>query len=461
MSDTLVIRGAREHNLQATSASSCRATSSSCSPGCRARASRSWPSTPSTPRASAATSSRCRPTPASSSARWTSPTSTSSRACRRPSRSTRSRRRRNPRSTVGTITEVYDYLRLLYARIGVPALPRRRRAAAAPDARSRSSTASWSCPRAPASRCWRRWCGAARASTRRCSTTSPAQGFVAGPDRRRDRRHRRVPEARASPGPLRAAHDRGRRRPAGAARGHRAPAHRLAGDGAAAGRGRGRDRDRAPRGRGRQAETLTFSQHLACPTCGKSATRSWRPATSRSTRRTAPARLRRAGHHVRGRPRAGRPRPRPVDRRGRHRPVAQRPARSTSPGCSRRWPRPTASTSTRRGRSSTKAKQQKVMLVRRQGQRHGQVQEPLRPPARSTPRRTRASSRGSSAATGRRERLEPRADRGLHARGAVPGVRRRPPQAGVAGRHHRRHATSPRSATCRSARRPSSSPRSS
>jgi len=27
---------------------------------------------------------------------------------------------RNPRSTVGTITEVYDYLRLLYARIGRP-----------------------------------------------------------------------------------------------------------------------------------------------------------------------------------------------------------------------------------------------------------------------------------------------------------------------------------------------------
>ena len=27
---------------------------------------------------------------------------------------------RNPRSTVGTVTEVYDYLRLLYARIGIP-----------------------------------------------------------------------------------------------------------------------------------------------------------------------------------------------------------------------------------------------------------------------------------------------------------------------------------------------------
>ncbi|HEY0399779.1 MAG TPA: excinuclease ABC subunit UvrA [Acidimicrobiia bacterium] len=30
---------------------------------------------------------------------------------------------RNPRSTVGTITEIYDYLRLLYARIGVPYCP--------------------------------------------------------------------------------------------------------------------------------------------------------------------------------------------------------------------------------------------------------------------------------------------------------------------------------------------------
>ena len=30
---------------------------------------------------------------------------------------------RNPRSTVGTVTETYDYLRLLYARIGVPHCP--------------------------------------------------------------------------------------------------------------------------------------------------------------------------------------------------------------------------------------------------------------------------------------------------------------------------------------------------
>ena len=29
----------------------------------------------------------------------------------------------NPRSTVGTVTEIHDYLRLLYARIGTPYCP--------------------------------------------------------------------------------------------------------------------------------------------------------------------------------------------------------------------------------------------------------------------------------------------------------------------------------------------------
>ena len=31
---------------------------------------------------------------------------------------------RNPRSTVGTVTEIYDYFRLLFARIGVPHCPK-------------------------------------------------------------------------------------------------------------------------------------------------------------------------------------------------------------------------------------------------------------------------------------------------------------------------------------------------
>ena len=40
---------------------------------------------------------------------------------------------RNPRSTVGTITEIYDYLRLLYARIGIPHCPELRQAHHPPD----------------------------------------------------------------------------------------------------------------------------------------------------------------------------------------------------------------------------------------------------------------------------------------------------------------------------------------
>ena len=31
---------------------------------------------------------------------------------------------KNPRSTVGTVTEIYDYLRLLWARVGVPHCPK-------------------------------------------------------------------------------------------------------------------------------------------------------------------------------------------------------------------------------------------------------------------------------------------------------------------------------------------------
>ena len=31
---------------------------------------------------------------------------------------------KNPRSTVGTVTEIYDYLRLLWARIGIPHCPK-------------------------------------------------------------------------------------------------------------------------------------------------------------------------------------------------------------------------------------------------------------------------------------------------------------------------------------------------
>lgn len=92
---------------------------------------------------------------------------------------------RNPRSTVGTITEVYDYLRLLFARIGKPHCPECGRPSPA-SRRRPSSTGSWNCPRAAASRCSPRWCASARASSSTSSPTSrpratPARGWTARP----------------------------------------------------------------------------------------------------------------------------------------------------------------------------------------------------------------------------------------------------------------------------------------
>ncbi len=85
---------------------------------------------------------------------------------------------RNPRSTVGTITEIYDYLRLLYARIGVQHCPRTAPGCSA-RLRSRSSIASCCCPTAPGSRCCRRSCAVARATTTRCWKISPGRAMSA------------------------------------------------------------------------------------------------------------------------------------------------------------------------------------------------------------------------------------------------------------------------------------------
>ena len=75
---------------------------------------------------------------------------------------------RNPRSTVGTITEIHDYLRLLFARVGVQHCPELRQGRHPPDApadrrsgpgAARTTSASWS---------WRRSSRGERASTARC-----------------------------------------------------------------------------------------------------------------------------------------------------------------------------------------------------------------------------------------------------------------------------------------------------
>ena len=154
---------------------------------------------------------------------------------------------RNPRSTVGTVTEIYDYLRLLYARIGIAARPRDGRGAGPPDAPAdrRPDPAAARGHPLPGARPGRPWSqGHLRAGLR---PTWPSQGF--GRVRVDGEVHDLADAARARP--LRAAHHRGHRRPARPARGHRAAAHRVDGDRAAPGRGRGPDRARAGQGRAR------------------------------------------------------------------------------------------------------------------------------------------------------------------------------------------------------------------
>ena len=52
---------------------------------------------------------------------------------------------RNPRSTVGTVTEIYDYLRLLYARVGIPHCPKCGKVISKQTVASRTDENSASC----------------------------------------------------------------------------------------------------------------------------------------------------------------------------------------------------------------------------------------------------------------------------------------------------------------------------
>ena len=120
---------------------------------------------------------------------------------------------KNPRSTVGTVTEIYDYLRLLFARVGVAALPpvrqRDRRADRPADGRPRPDAARGQ-PHRPAR------AGGARAQGRvpQAVLRPAAPGLRARARRRRAPRADRGDRARQD----QEAHDRGRRRPPGRSR---------------------------------------------------------------------------------------------------------------------------------------------------------------------------------------------------------------------------------------------------
>lgn len=55
----------------------------------------------------------------------------------------------NPRSTVGTVTEIHDYLRLLFARTGTPTARTTLTSAWRPRPSRKWWTPSWPCPRTP------------------------------------------------------------------------------------------------------------------------------------------------------------------------------------------------------------------------------------------------------------------------------------------------------------------------
>ena len=85
---------------------------------------------------------------------------------------------RNPRSTVGTITEIYDYLRLLYARIGIPHCPNCGRVITRQTPQQIVDRVLAAARRAPASRCSRRWCAGRKGEYEGLLDELAEQGFT-------------------------------------------------------------------------------------------------------------------------------------------------------------------------------------------------------------------------------------------------------------------------------------------
>ena len=368
---------------------------------------------------------------------------------------------RNPRSTVGTITEVYDYLRLLYARIGVPHCPddgarlTRQTPQQIVDRLAELPDGTRFQVLAPVVRGRK-----GKYETLLADLADP--GLRPGPDRRRDvdiaeflKTDERL--ARYEQHTIEVIVDRLVRRDGIERRltDSLETALRLA-DGVA-------EVELVPRdGEDARPRRSPSRQHLACPVCGSSRTRSWRPATSRSTRPTAPASTATASAPAsRSTPSWSCPTPTSSVDEGAIAPWA-RPARQYFPRLLEAvaeankiaLDKPVVEAARRPSRSCCSTASRASVTV--------QVQEPLRPPARSTRPRYEGiipflQRRHSDAESDwAREQIE-----GYMREVPCPDVRRRPPQARHRWPSPSTSTTSPRSATCRSARRPSSSPASS
>jgi excinuclease ABC subunit A len=114
----------------------------------------------------------------------------------------------NPRSTVGTITEIYDYLRLLFARVGTPRCPTARRDTGGADGRPDGRPGAGAAGRQQAHAACP---GDLRTQGRvpQVAGRAARPGLHPRPHRRRDLRTRRPTRAGTAP----QAHHRGRGRP--------------------------------------------------------------------------------------------------------------------------------------------------------------------------------------------------------------------------------------------------------
>ena len=252
---------------------------------------------------------------------------------------------KNPRSTVGTITEVYDYLRLLWARIGHPHCPVCGRAdpQADPAADRRPGAGARGGHPLPGARPGRT---RPQGRIRRAVPRAADQGLLARPGRRRrscaSTRRRSSRSTRSTTS-----------RSSSTGSASRTASRRRLADSVetalGADRRHGHPRLRRP-ARGRRAARADVLRAPLLPLR--------RPVVRRAGAavllvqlavRRLPG-LHRPGHPHGGRPRAARARRREVARRGRD--LARGPAATsatTSCGCSARSARRSASTSTRRG----------------------------------------------------------------------------------------------------------------